>query len=470
MQAQGNARQMRDYEGNTSPRRSGGNLRWGIAVLLGVGIVINYLDRVNLTVATKPLEQTFHLNAAEMGTLLSAYLWTYVILQIPVGALLDKIGVKWLIRIGTLLWSIASFMVAVVSGLGLVFIARLILGIGEAPAFPGSSKATGYWFPVRERGLATSAFDAAAKFSNVIGLPLTALVVTAYGWQAAFVMTGILSLLYFVLFWLAYRDPKEDKHLSREEYDYIREGGAQQEDQAVSSSWSDVWHNLLFLLRQKKVWALTLGFTAYGYSFYLFLSWLPGYLETQLHLSILKSGLYAIIPWAVATITDIVIGGWLVDMLIKRGYDPTKVRKTLVALGLLLGVAVIGAAFTHDANIATLWISIALGGLAFAAPIGWSLPSLVAPKGTVGTVGSIMNFFNNGAGIVAPIVAGIVIDSTGSFALNFIIAAVILVLGILCYLLLLGKIEQIQWPDNWQHGGNAGENMVSPDDANQKSA
>ena len=434
--------------GSESARPRGGNTRWGIATLLGVGILINYFDRVNLTVATGPIKHDFHLTATEMGVLLSAYLWTYVLLQIPVGALLDKIGIKWLMRVGTLLWSIASFMTAIVSGLGLVFIARLILGIGEAPAFPGASKATGYWFPTKERGLATSSFDAAAKFSNVVGLPLIAFVVTLYGWQAGFYLTGILSLLYFIAFWFWYRDPKEDKHLSQAEYSYIKEGGAQQEDQSVNSTWGDVWHNLLFLLRQKKVWALTLGFTAYGYSFYLFLSWLPGYLETQLHLSVLKSGLYSIIPWAVATLTDVIIGGWLVDVLIKRGYDPTRVRKTLVAIGLLLGVAVIGAAFTRDAIVATIWISIALGGLAFAAPIGWSLPSLVAPKGTVGTVGSIMNFFNNGAGIIAPIVAGIVIDTTGSFALNFIIAAVILVLGILCYLLLLGKIEQIQWPDN----------------------
>ncbi len=457
-------------EGNVRPRT--GHLRWGIAVLLGVGILINYFDRVNLTVATKPIEHDFHLSATEMGVLLSAYLWTYVLLQIPVGALLDKIGVKWLIRVGTLLWSIASFMTAVVSGLGLVFVARLILGVGEAPAFPGSSKATGYWFPMKERGLATSAFDAAAKFSNVIGLPLIALIVTLFSWQAGFVFTGILSLLYFIVFWILYRDPKENKLLSSTEYTYIKEGGAQQEETATeSSSWKEVGQNLLFLLRQKKVWALTLGFTAYGYSFYLFLSWLPGYLETQLHLSILKSGLYSIIPWAVATLTDIFIGGYLVDALIKRGHDPTKVRKTLVAIGLFLGIAVIGAAFTKDATVATIWISIALGGLAFAAPIGWSLPSLVAPKGTVGTVGAIMNFFNNGAGIVAPIVAGFVFDRTGSFALNFIIAAVILVIGILCYLLLLGKIEQIQWPE-YMHRENRDltEDMENPPAVDKKPA
>jgi MFS family permease len=324
-----------------------------------------------------------------------------------------------------------------------VLLSRILLGAAEAPIFPGAAKATGYWFPIKERGLATSAFDAAAKFSNVIGIPLVAAAVTIWGWRAGFYLTGTLSLLYCALFWIGYRDPSKSKRLAPGERTYIVEGGSQQEGQTSGNPLA----NLGFLLRQPKVWGLTLGFTAYGYSFYLFLSWIPGYLQTALHMTVLKSGFYTIVPWVVATITDIVIGGWLVDALIRRGYDATRVRKTLFTAGLILGIAVIGAAFTTNANIAILWISIALGGLAFAAPIGWSIPGLIAPKGTVGTVGSIMNFFNNLAGIVAPIAAGFIFQSTGSFAANFLVAGAILVLGIICFLLLLGRIEQIQKPE-----------------------
>ena len=420
-----------------------GNVRWGIAGLLGIGIVINYLDRINISVATKPFEQEFHLTQTEMGIILSAYLWSYVLLQVPVGALLDRFGVKWLVRIGTFVWALASYMTAIVSGLGLVILSRILLGAAEAPIFPGAAKATGYWFPTKERGLATSAFDAAAKFSNVIGIPLIAVTVTLWGWRSAFYLTGTLSLLYCALFWIGYRDPSKSKRLAPEERTYIVEGGSQQEGVTASNPLA----NLGFLLRQPKVWGLTLGFAAYGYSFYLFLSWIPGYLQTQLHMTVLSSGFYTIIPWVVATITDIVIGGWLVDTLIKRGNNPTRVRKTLFTIGLLLGIAVVGAAFTTNANIAILWISIALGGLAFAAPIGWSIPGLIAPKGTVGTVGSIMNFFNNLAGIVAPILAGFIFDRTGSFAANFLVAGAILVVGIICFLVLLGRIEQIQKPE-----------------------
>lgn len=419
-----------------------GNVRWFIAILLGIGIVINYLDRVNISVAAKPLIAEYHLSNADLGIILSSFLWSYTILQIPVGTLLDKFGVKWLVRIGTILWSLATFMTAVVSGFGLIILSRVLLGIAEAPAFPGASKATGYWFPVRERGLSTSAFDAAAKFSSVIGVPLVAFVVTIYGWRGGFFVTGILSILYAIAFWIWYRDPRESKQVSKEEYNYIVEGGAQPENAVPTNSLA----NLGYMLRQRKVWGLTLGFTAYNYSFYLFLLWLPPYLETQLHLTVLSTGWYAIIPWIVATLTDIFIGGWLVDRLIRSGFEPTRVRKTLLTIGMLLGITVIGAAFTRSATIAIIWISIALGGLAFSAPIGWSIPALIAPKGSVGTVGSIMNFVSNAAGIAAPILAGIVADRTGSFALNFIIAAAILVAGILCYLFLLGKIEQIEAP------------------------
>jgi len=237
-----------------------GNVRWGIAGLLGTGILINYFDRINISVATKPFEQEFHVSSGVMGIVISAYLWSYVLLQVPVGVLLDRFGVKWLVRIGTFFWAVASYMTAIVSGLGLVFLSRLILGAAEAPIFPGAAKATGYWFPTKERGLATSAFDAAAKFSNVIGVPLVAVAVTLWGWRAGFYVTGTLSLLYCALFWIGYRDPSKSKRLAPEERTYIVEGGSQQEGQEAGNPLA----NLGFLLRQPKVWGLTLGFMAYG--------------------------------------------------------------------------------------------------------------------------------------------------------------------------------------------------------------
>ena len=252
--------------------------------------------------------------------------------------------------------------------------------MAEAPAFPANSKATGYWFPRSERSLATAIFDAAAKFSNVIGVPLVAFAVVTFGWRWGFGLTALLSFAYFVAYWIIYRDPSADAKLSREELNYIRQGGATPEGASEASPFA----MLGYLLRNRKVWGLTIGFAAYGYCFYLFLTWLPGYLVTAMHMSIIKSAGYAAIPWLCATVSDLVVGGWLIDRLIARGYDETRVRKTVLVGGMVLGLAVFGATATTTPFWAIFWISIALSGLAAAAPVGWSIPSLIAPRGGTG--------------------------------------------------------------------------------------
>jgi MFS family permease len=209
-----------------------------------------------------------------------------------------------------------------------------------------------------------------------------------------------------------------------------------------------------YLLSTRKVWGLTIGFAAYGYSFYLFLTWLPGYLVREMHMSLLSSAGYTTIPWIVATITDLAIGGWLIDHLITRGHDETRVRKAVLVIGMLFGLAVFGAVFTAEPNWAILWISIALGGLAAAAPVGWSIPSLISPKGGTGTVGGIMNFINNLMGVVAPVTTGYVVGLTNSFSGAFLIAGVVLLIGIFSYIVLLGRIEPL--PDQGSQSGGLG--------------
>jgi sugar phosphate permease len=416
------------------PRR-----RWGIGALLGIGVLINYIDRIGLSVAAPQIKDVFQLSPVELGLLFSAFAWSYALLQIPTGVVLDRFGPTRVGRWGAFLWGVASTITAFSSGFAGIFIARILLGVAEAPAFPVSSKATGYWFPRNERGLATAIFDAAAKFSNVIGVPLVAVTVVAFGWRWGFGLTAALSFLYFIAFFFIYRDPSADTKLSKIEYDYIRQGGATPEGTSGTSAM-----NLLgYLLTKSKVWGLTIGFAAYGYTFYLFLTWLPGYLVQTMHMSILKSAGFAAIPWAVATVTDLLVGGWLIDYLVSRGKDDSKVRKGVLIVGMLFGLAVFGATQTTDPRWAIFWISIALGGLASAAPVGCSLPSLIAPKGGVGTIGGIMNFVNNLMGAAAPIVTGYIVGATNSFTNAFFVAGVILIIGIISFVFVLGKIEPI---------------------------
>jgi sugar phosphate permease len=419
------------------------NLRWGIAVLLGIGILVNYFDRVNLTVSGGALRHEFGIDDIGFGYLLSAFGWTYALAQIPVGIVLDRFGVRRVGRVSTLLWSLFSLVTAAVTSFGMLFAARLGLGLAETPAFPINSKATGYWFPTGERGVATAIFDSAAKLSTAIGVPVVSLILVMAGWRATFLVTGAFSFLFFVAFFIFYRNPSEARGLTHAEREYIRAGGAQPEGETTSGS---IGGTFVYLLSQTKIWGLTIGFAAYGYSFYLLLTWLPGYLVKTFNMTVLSSGEYTAIPWLVAAISDLLIGGFLVDALIRRGLDATRVRKTILVIGMLLGLSIFGATTTRDPNVAIIYITVALAGLAFSAPIGWSIPALIAPRGAVGTVGSIMNFANNIMSIVAPIVAGYVVAATGSFTNVFLIAAAVLVVGILSYVFLLGRIEPIPEP------------------------
>jgi MFS family permease len=417
-------------------------LRWRIAALIGSGVLINYFDRISISVAGPQLERAFHLTPVDLGVLFSAFFWSYALLQIPVGLVLDRFGVTRVGRWSAFLWTAASALTACAGGFAGVFAARLLLGIAEAPSFPASSKATGYWFPRNERALSTSLYDVGAKFSNVIGVPLVALAVVRLGWRWGFGVVAALSFIYFMVFCWMYRDPSQHPRLTREEREYLATHGAEPEGQPSKNPAG----MLSYLLRTRKVWGLVIGFGAYGYSFNLFLTWLPDYLVRTMHRSILTSAGFAAIPWAFASLADLLVGGWLIDYLIGTGRDETRVRKAVLVIGMCTGLAVLGATGTTRPAVALAWISLALTGLSAAAPIAWSLPSLIAPKGGVGAVGGIMNFSNNMMGVVAPIVTGFVVGRTHSFIDVFLIAGLVLLAGVASWVFLLGRIEPLAEP------------------------
>lgn len=413
-----------------------------MAFLLAFGVIISFFDRINLSVSQDALHDSFGLSLIAFGYLASAFSWTYAIMQMPAGILLDRFGVRRVGRVSTLLWSTASFAAAISPGLGVFFAARFLLGVAEAPTFPGNAKAIGYWFPQHERSLAISITDAAAKFSSAIGVPFLGLLLLHFGWRFTFAATGFLSLLYFALFYLLYRNPQEDTQLSRAELHYITEGVSQTEIQSEANRTSSLW----YLLTERKVCGLALGWGAYNYSFFLLLNWLPSYLSISHHMDLLHSSFYTSAPWLFATFTDIVVGGWLVDALIQHGWNANRVRQSVLIVGTAFGLAIFGAAHSDSSFAALCWIGLALGGLAAAAPVAWTVPSLIAPRDSVGTLASIANMSGQLAAISAPIITGYIVSATHSFNSAFVTAAVILFLGIAGYAFLLGRIERIPEP------------------------
>lgn len=408
--------------------------RWRIAWLLGIGVLVNYFDRVNLSVSRDALQHEFGINDLTFGFLLGAYNWTYAACQVPVGVVLDRFGVRVVGRIAAFIWSLASFAGAAAPGIQTLFGSRFLLGIGEAPTFPANAKAIGAWFPPHERSFATSLFDAAAKFSSALGVPLLGIVLLHLGWRMSFVATGIVSFLFFIAFVLLYRDParpvasgaldKPSSHREAEDVERIP---------------------LRALLVQPKVIGLSLGFGSYNYVFYLLLTWLPSYLSEALHIDLMHSFLYSGLPWLVATATDLFIGGILTDALIRRGYNASRVRMAVLVGGTAFGLGILGAAGAHTPTRALAWITVSIAGLSAAAPVGWSIPSLIAPPGSVGTVGGILNLSNQISGIAAPIVTGYLVYTRHSFTAAFGVAGAYLIIGIAAYLILLRNITPIRY-------------------------
>ena len=422
--------------------------RWGIAFLLAFGVIIAFFDRINLAVSQGALHASFGISLIAFGYLASAFSVTYAAMQVPAGMLLDRFGIRRVGRVSTLLWSVASFAAAISPGLAIFFAARFLLGIAEAPTFPANAKAIGLWFPQQERSLPIAITDAAAKFSSAIGVPFLGLLLLHFGWRLTFAATGLLSFFYFLLFYVYYRNPEEDRDGAPPELDESNTGHGHEEtalDTTDRDSTTEM-ARLLYLLRQPKVYGLALGWGAYNYSFFLLLNWLPTYLSITHHMDLFHSVFYTSAPWLFATVTDLAIGGWLVDALIQRGWNANRVRQTVLIVGTGFGLAIFGAAHPRSATTALVWISLALGGLAAAAPVAWTVPCLIAPHNSVGTLASIANLSGQLAAISAPVITGYIVSATHSFASAFITAALILLLGIIGYGVLLGRIEPIRDP------------------------
>lgn len=400
-----------------------------IAIILGVGVLVNYFDRVNLSVAHDALQNAFGISDVVFGYLLGAYSWTYAAMQLPSGTLLDRFGVRRVMLVSILLWSIASGMAAIAVSILFLFAARFLLGIGEAPAFPACAKAIGLWFPADKRGIPTATFDAAAKLAIGLGTPLLGLVLLRFGLRANFALTALLSVLYAILFAVVYHDPAPGEAFTTQ--------SAVEPEGPLSLSG---------LLRQRKVIGAALGSGAYNYCFYLLLTWLPFYLQKGLKMSTRNAVLWSAVPWLVSAFAGFFIGGLLPDILIRRSHDASTARRTILLAGTSLGLLILAPAFIHQPSVVLVCLSLSLSGLSAASPVLWTLPSLLAPPGSTGRVGAIMNQANQIAAIVAPIATGYISTWTHSFAAAFFVAGAILAAGIASYLLLLGRIERIPAP------------------------
>jgi MFS family permease len=370
------------------------------------------------------------LSIADMGLLLSAFLWAYAFAQLPGGALVDRLGPHRLLAAGLSLWSIAQAVAGFVTSFWQFSIARVFLGLGEAPMFSSAVRVVRDWYNVRDRGLPTGIWNCTSSLGPAIAPPILTALMIGFGWRWMFVTMGVVGVVVAAAWFLLYRDPTE-AHFTDEERHYLTEG---EEARTYTSITLAEW---LALFRFRTTWGLVIGFFGIVYMGWLYLAWLPGYLEIQRHMSIPKTGIVAAIPFAFGVVGSIG-GGWIADWLMRRGVSPVNSRKIPVIIGLLgMVVFTVVAAETPSDTLAVAAIAAALMFGATASGMSWALASVAAPASCTASLGAIQNFGGYLGGALAPTVTGFIVQATGSFVPALLVSAIIGLVSAMAYLLVI---------------------------------
>lgn len=402
--------------------------RTALALLLLSGIV-NYIDRATLSIANPLIRQDLGLSVAEMGLLLSAFLWAYAFAQLPAGAFVDRFGARVMLSVSLATWSVAQAFGGVVSSFGQFFAARMVLGIGEAPQFPTSAKVVRDWFGKKERGAATGIWNSSSTLGTAISAPLLTVVMLTVGWRWMFGIMGIAGLVLALAFYLVHRDPHQ-VDLTQRERAYLTDVDG---EVASRPTWND-WRRLFGF---GTTWGMLLGFFGTIYVLWLYNAWLPTYLQMEFHLTISKSGWVAAVPYLFGVVGSL-SGGKVCDVLAKRGVSAINSRKYPMAAS-LLGVAIftVLTGLTHNATLAVIFISISMLLLYVSSSAAWAMASVAAPANCTASIGSMQNFGGYFGGALAPVITGFIVQQTHSFQPALFVGAGVAGLAVIGYWVLV---------------------------------
>lgn len=394
-----------------------------VLFLLSLSVLINYIDRSNLSIAAPLIKSELGISNTELGTLLSAFFWTYALMQIPAGWLVDRFDVKWVFAAGFFLWSSATAVTGVLHGFAALLLIRIVLGVGESVAFPSYSKILGRHFREEHRGFANALIIAGLALGPAIGILVGGNVVARFGWRPFFLALGLIGLLW-LLPWGAWMPRR----------------------QAPATVPVSPWSGWLPLIRQRSAWGTALGQACVNYFLYFLVTWLPSYLVRGRHLSMqgmaMQGGLLFLMYAAAATVC-----GKLSDRWILAGSSPTRVRKGSMLVGCAgLGVSMVLSAVVSDMLLP--WM-LALTGImmGIAACATWAIPQTLAGPEMVGRWVGMQNFIGNLGGAVAPAFTGYLLDRTGSFLWPFFITAGVALLSAIAWSLVIGPIEPVSWDE-----------------------
>lgn len=420
-----------------------GRRRYLTLIMIFITVVICYVDRANLAVASAHIQEEFGITKAEMGYVFSAFAWLYTLCQIPGGWFLDRVGSRLTYFIAIFGWSVATLFQGFATGLMSLIGLRAITGIFEAPAFPTNNRMVTSWFPEQERASAVGFYTSGQFVGLAFLTPLLIWIQEMLSWHWVFIITGGIGIIWSFIWFKVYQPPRLTKNITKAELDYIRDGGGLIDGDApakkearqplTKAEWKLVFH--------RKLIGVYIGQFAVTSTLWFFLTWFPTYLVKYRGMDFIKSGFLASVPF-LAAFVGVLCSGVLSDFLIRRGATVGLARKLPIILGLLISTSMIGANFTDSTPWVIFFLAVAFFGNGLAS-ITWSLVSTLAPVRLLGLTGGVFNFVGNLSSICTPIVIGFLV-SKDSFAPAIVYVSSLALLGALSYILLVGKVERIE--------------------------
>ncbi|SDD11752.1 MFS transporter, ACS family, D-galactonate transporter [Cupriavidus sp. YR651] len=397
-------------------------VRWKIFLMMLFLIAINYIDRASLSVAMPLIAKEFDLTPTMQGLILSAFFWTYALMQVPGGMLADKYKPRVVIACATVFWGVFQAMAALCTSSFTLLLTRLGLGAAEAPIYPAGGKLNAIWMTQNERGRGATLLDGGAPLGAALGAIIITWLITALNsWRLAFVVAGVGTV---IAGWWAWRyvrnSPREHKGVNELEARYIEEAQAT-EFRAEPANLSG---RSLDFFKYRSVWCMAIGWMCFNTVFYGLLTWMPNYLNKVHGFDIKQMGGASFVIFFCGFIGEL-IGGWIADKWKAAGGSPNRVMRTLFGIAAVVAtVSIFSVAYVSDPLVVVVLLSSTLFFLRWCG-LFWCIPSILGTRNKVGFLGGVMNLGGNIGGISVPIIVGMIVQYTGSYflALMFFAAA-----------------------------------------------
>ena len=396
--------------------------RWALVCLLAVGVIIAYVDRTNLSIAlaSKDFRAFFDLTDSQRGLLNSAFFWTYTLMQIPAGLIVDRFGVRIPLAIGFALWCVVAAATSMSTAIWQLVACRLLLGIGESVVWPAGLSWLRANMEEKERGLATGIFVSGSKWGPALASVLASRLISNYGWRQMFLILGV-GGAFWIIPWLLFSKSSRQH--------------------AESGPVAEV--PLAYLMKTPQMWGTLIGTFCYNYFLFYSLTWLPAYFVESRQLSLNSMGVYSFFSFA-GSATVAILAGWGADGLIRRGLDAVHVRRWFTVAGLICASTEVIGAMSSSNRVAIFFAVFSVTGLGLATANYWALTQTLIPGSGGGRIAAVQNTALNLAGIVAPIITGGLKEMTGSYLIPMQAIWVVLLVGIGAYVFLIR--ERVAWP------------------------